>query len=147
LLQRASWQAEKLFKARGWLRTMVWVTEAKDGRRQMFETACEVARTEISDAQALAALCADLRTEFAGDGVVRYGVAFPASATTLLRPSALHLDVERRAHEVIALEAHAADAHLRAHRAIVHIGGVARLAALGPIELAPVARFGSLITK
>jgi hypothetical protein len=142
LLQRASWQAEKLFKARGWLRTMVWVTEAQDGRRQMFETACEAERAELSDAQGLAALCADLRTDFAADGVIRYGVAFPASATTLLWPSALHLDIERRAHEVIALEAHAADAHLRAHRA-----SVPRLAALGPIELAPVARFGSLITK
>jgi hypothetical protein len=59
----------------------------------------------------------------------------------------LHLDIERRTHEVIALEAHAADAHLRAQRAIVQVGGVARLAALGPIEAAPVARFGSLITK
>jgi hypothetical protein len=61
LLHCASWQAEKLFKARGWLRTMVWVTEAKDGRRQMFETACEAERTELSDDEALAALCADLR--------------------------------------------------------------------------------------
>ena len=113
----------------------------------MFETACEVERAEISDDQALAALCAELRADFAADGVVRYAVAFPASATTLLRPSALHLEVERRAHEVVAIEAHAADAHLRAHRAIVRVGGVARLAALGPIEVAAVARFGSLITK
>jgi hypothetical protein len=105
LLPRASWRAEKLFKARGWLRTMVWVTEAKDGRRQMFETACEVERAEVSDAQALAALCADLRADFAGDGVIRYGVAFPASATTLLRPSALHRAIERRAHEVVAIDA------------------------------------------
>ena len=59
----------------------------------------------------------------------------------------LHLDIERRAHEVIALEAHAADAHLPSHRCIVQVGGVARLAALGPIEVAPVARFGSLISK
>ena len=85
--------------ARGWLRTMVWVTEAKDGHRQMFETACEVERAEITDAQALAALSADLRTDFAVDGVIRYGVAFPASATTLLWPFALHLDVERREHD------------------------------------------------
>jgi GTP diphosphokinase / guanosine-3',5'-bis(diphosphate) 3'-diphosphatase len=55
--------------------------------------ACEAERTEISDAQALAALCADLRTEFAVDGVIRYGVAFPARATTLLWSSALHLDI------------------------------------------------------
>jgi hypothetical protein len=99
LLHRASWQAEKLFKARGWLLTMVWVTEAKDGRRQMFETSCEAERAEISDAQALAALCAELRADFAAEGVVRYAVAFPASATTLLWPFALHLDVERREHD------------------------------------------------
>jgi hypothetical protein len=35
--------------------------------------ACEAERTEMSDAQALAALCADLRTDFAVDGVIRYG--------------------------------------------------------------------------
>jgi hypothetical protein len=44
LLHHASWQAEKLFKARGWLCTMVWCTETKDGRRQMFEIACEAVR-------------------------------------------------------------------------------------------------------
>ena len=48
---------------------------------------------------------------------------------------------------MIALEAHAADAHLRAHRAIVRVGRVPHLAALGPIEAAPVARFGSLIAN
>ena len=32
LLHRVSWQAEKLFKARGWLRTMVWCAESEDGR-------------------------------------------------------------------------------------------------------------------
>jgi hypothetical protein len=113
----------------------------------MFETACEVERAEVSDAQALAALCADLRADFAADGVVRYAVVFPASATITLQPSILHLDHERRKHEVVAIEAHDADVHLRAQRNIVQVGGVARLAALGPIELAPVARFGSLITK
>ena len=94
LLQRVSWQAEKLFKARGWLRTMVWCTETEDGRRQMFETACEVERAEITDAQALAVLFAELRADFAADGVVSYAVAFPASATTVLSSSILHLDHE-----------------------------------------------------
>ena len=59
LLHRVSWQAEKLFRARGWLRTMVWCSETKNGRRQLFETACEAERAEISDDEALAALCAD----------------------------------------------------------------------------------------
>ena len=147
LLQRASWFAEKLFKQRGALRTMFWCTETEDGRRQMFESACTVERAEVSDAEALAVLCAELRAEFATDEVVRYAVAFAARATTLLWSSVLHRAIERRAHEVIALEAHAANVHLRAQRYIVHVGGVPRLAALGPIELAPVAHFGSLITK
>jgi hypothetical protein len=134
MLRRASWQAEKLFKARGYLRTMIWVTETKDGRRQMFETACEVAREEISDRQALAALCAELRDDFICDGVVRYGVAFPARASTLLSSSILQLDVEHRRHEVVALEAHDADEHLRAHREILRVNGVPYLAALGPIK-------------
>ena len=63
----------------------------------MFETTCEAERAEISDDHALAALCADLRTDFAV--LIGYGVAFPASATTLLWPFALHLDVERREHD------------------------------------------------
>ena len=84
MLHRASWQAEKLFKARGWLRTMVWCTETRDDRPRLFETACEVERVEISDQQALAALYAELRADFAADGVVRYAVAFPATATITL---------------------------------------------------------------
>jgi hypothetical protein len=146
-VHRASWHAEKLFKARGWLRTMAWVTETGDGRRQMFETACEVARTEISDAQALAALAAELRADLAADGVVRYAVAFPASATTLLSSSILHLDLVRREYDVVALEAHDTDAHLRAHREIARVNGVFCLAALGPIEPAAMARFGSLLAR
>ena len=47
----------------------------------------------------------------------------------------------------MALEAHDADVHLRAHREIVHVGGVPRLAALGAIEAASAARFGSLVSE
>ena len=137
--------AEKLFRARAWLRTMLWLTETEEGHRQLFETSCEVEREKIRDDRALAVLRAELQADFAADGVVDYAVAFPARATTMLWPSALHLDIERRQYEVVAIEAHAADAHLRAHRAIVQVGGVAGLAALGPIELAPAARFGALI--
>jgi hypothetical protein len=78
---------------------------------------------------------------------VRYAVAFPASATTLLWLSALHREAERREHEVIALEAHTAGVHLRAQRDIVRVAGVPRLGALGPIEPATVARFGTLIAN
>ena len=50
--------------------------------------------------------CAELRVDFAADGVARYAVAFPATATMTLWASILHLDLERRRHEVIAIEAH-----------------------------------------
>ena len=144
LLHRASWQVEKMFKARGWLSTMVWCTESEDGRREMFETACEAERTEISDNEALAALCAELRADFAAEGVVRYGVAFPATATKTVWPSALHRDAELRKHDVVAIEAHDAAVHLRAHREIVFVSGAPRLAALGPVEPVAVTCFGML---
>jgi hypothetical protein len=91
LLHRVSWQVEKLFKARGWLRTMVWFTEAKDGRRQMFETACEVERAEITHAQALAALCRR-RCHTVRRSIPRE-CNHPAVAVRF------HLDVERREHD------------------------------------------------
>ena len=85
MLHRASWQAEKLFKARGHLRTIVWCTETKDGRRQLFETACEVERAEIFDARRWLRCVRKLAADFAADGVARYAEAFPASATITLQ--------------------------------------------------------------
>ena len=99
---------------------------------------------EISDQQALAALYAELRADFAADGVVRYAVAFPATATITLWPTALHCDLERRKREIVAIEAHDAETHLLAQRDIVPIAGVFRLAALSPIEPATQPRFGFL---
>ena len=63
----------------------------------------------------------------------------------MLRESVLHHDAERRTREVIAIEAHDATTHLRAHREIFFTaGGAPRLAALGPIE-PTAACFGSLL--
>lgn len=89
----------------------------------MFESVCEVERAEISDDEALAALCAELRADFAADRVVRYAVAFPATATMTLWLSALHRDAERRKQEVIAIEAHDGETYLRAQRDIVRVAG------------------------
>ena len=99
---------------------------------------------EISDQQALAALCAELRADFAADNVVRYAVAFPATATITLWATAVHVDIERRKREIVAIEAHDADARLHAQRNIVYVAGVARLGALSPIEPAIQPRFGFL---
>ena len=84
-------------------------------------------------AEALAALRAEQRADFARDGVVSYAVAFLATETTVLRKSILHLDGERVQRSVIALEVHDGDVHLIAHRAIV----AGALAALAVIERAP----------
>jgi hypothetical protein len=81
----------------------------------------------------LAALRAEQRDDFMRDGVVRFAVAFPAYATTVLRQSIFHLDGEKLRQQVICIEAHDGEIHLRAQRE-VHDG---RLAALAAIEEAP----------
>ena len=76
----------------------------------MFETACEVKRGEISDDQALAALCAELRADFAADardivhagGVHRLAALGPIEAASvacfgLLLPSRAYLVAHRAA--------------------------------------------------
>jgi hypothetical protein len=79
------------------------------------------------------------RADFAADGVVRYAVAFPASATIALRPTAVHVDIERRKREIVAIEADDADARLHARET-----SFPRLGALSPIEPATQPRFGFL---
>ena len=59
-------------------------------------------------------------------------MAYPATATITLWPTALHVDIEHRKHETVAIEAHDAETHLHAQRDIVPIAGVFRLAALKP---------------
>ena len=145
-LQRASWQAEKLFKARGWLRTMVWCTETAEGHRQMFEPGVRWSGRMSLMPRHWPCCVLELRAGFAAGGVVRYAVALPGArhhpAVAVLPCISTSSAASTRS---LPIEAHAADAHLRAHRAIVQVGGVARLAALGAIEVAAVARFGSLI--
>jgi hypothetical protein len=109
----------------------------------MFDTPCLVDRPDVSDDQALAALCEELREEFAAAGVVRYAVAYPARATITLQASPLHRD--RRTCEVVTVEAHEREAHLYAHREIILTAGAYRLTALSPIEEGAATRFGSLL--
>jgi hypothetical protein len=145
LLHRASWVAEKTFKARGPKPPFMWCTETQSGKRQVFSTSCTVERPDVSDSQALAALCEELAADFAADGVVRYAVAFPARATITLRESVMHRDGKRQTREVVALEACDATTRLRAHREIFFTAGVPRLAALGPVEEG-AACFGLLLS-
>jgi hypothetical protein len=141
MLRRASFHAEKVFRARGSLRSMLWLTETQDGRQQMFECECMAERDEASDDEVLNMLCAELRADFADDHVTAYAVAYAATATTALRKSILHLDCEEYERAVVAIEAHDGDHHLRCHREI--IGG--HLGALSPIGPAPLERFGLLL--
>ena len=47
---------------------MLWVTEAANGHRQMFETGCDAAPDTVTDAEALAGFAADMRADFAESG-------------------------------------------------------------------------------
>jgi len=144
VLYSCSWAAEKLFKQRGHFQTFIWCTESQDGARRSFETSCEVERVDVSDADALRALADEMRMDFERDDIAAFAVAFPASMMQQLAPSVLHLEAKRVRHEVIALEAHDGDIHLRAHREILS-GHPSRLAALSAIEQAGDCRFGGLL--
>ena len=61
------------------------------------------------------------------DDLVGSGLQCQRAASILQREPS-----ERRRLQVVALEAHDANEHLRSHREIVRIGGAARLAALAP---------------
>ena len=60
-------------------------------------------------------------------------VAFPARATTVLRQSILHLTGEVVRQQVVCIEAHAGDVHLRAQREVQY----GCLGALAAVEEAP----------
>jgi hypothetical protein len=129
LLHALSWRVEKMHRQRGHLRGYIWVAENEQGDRQWFETECEADPRKVSDAEGLAALRAELREDFARDGVVRYAVAFPARATTVIRQSILHLAGEVVRQQVVCIEAHDGDVHLRA-QCEVHGDSLSALAAV-----------------
>ena len=75
------------------------------------------------------------------DDLVGSGLQCQRAASILQREPS-----ERRRLQVVALEAHDANEHLRSHREIVRIGGAARLAALAPITSTGEVQFGGLIS-
>jgi len=143
LLHRASWQAAKLLKARGSFRTVLWLTERADGTRAQIETDCD-APPEASDGEVLDVLANEMGADFAYDGVVRFAVAYAATAHTFV--TTLAREPQRRRLEVIAIEAHDFETHLRAHREIIRSPGRAPvLGALSPIESAHDSRYAGLL--
>src|SRR5262245_12829618 len=143
LLRATSWAAEKLLKARGNFRTILWSVEYSDGTREQIETECD-APLEATDGEVLDVLANEMGADFRRDGVVRFAVAYAATAhifiTTLAR------DPRRLQCDVVAIEAHDFETHLRAHREIIRSPGrVPVLGALSPIESAHDSRYARLL--
>jgi hypothetical protein len=143
LLHRCSWQAEKLLKQRGAFHVLLWLAEYADGRRERFETDCTGAPDEASDAEVLTVLAAEMRTEFAADGVVRFAVAYPG---TRVRFATLARVPQPERRQVIAIEAHdAGDVHLRAHREITPGPRGLMLGKISQFEAASDSRYAFLL--
>src|SRR5262245_15715340 len=110
LLRSCNWQVEKLLNRRGEFKTMVWLTETSDGRRECFETACGATQAQATQEEVLAALAIELRADFERDGVVRFATAYPAHATDY-QFTPHRKPVVREQGDVVVLEAHDADRH------------------------------------
>src|SRR4029450_5189897 len=97
------------------------MTQGSDGRRDWFETACDASYEDATDGEVLAALVAEMRADFGCDGVARFALAYGGTAITFL-PS-LAREPTSKPCQCIAIEAHDADTHLRAHREIIRQPG------------------------
>ena len=135
LLRTCSWHAEKQFRRRGRLDAVVWITEAPDGNRSMFEVGCTAApNAAATDAELVAGLASDVALHFAESGnVARFAVAYMARRVTVVRPidpnSTMKPTTTKRRGVVVEL--HSANEHLRIFREIVHLprGGAVLAAA------------------
>jgi hypothetical protein len=146
MLQRVSWQAEKLFRQRDSLQTYLLMTIDRSRLCQTFEHVCDRAPDRVADSVLLDALRRELAVECALDHVVAFAVAFPGHYIEVLAESILSREPsERRTVPVVALEAHTADEHLRSHREIVRVGGKPRLTALAPVDASGEMQFADLL--
>jgi hypothetical protein len=144
LLRRCAWQAEKLLKQRGHFRGVLWLTERADGKLELTEERCDDAPNAATDDEVLTMLAADVAADFAYDGVVRFAVAYAGTATTFMTTLAREPTTKRC--EVVAIEAHNADTHVRAWREIIRQPGRApMLGALSAIEPAADSRYARLL--
>ena len=85
LLRSVSFRAEKLLKARGHFRTVLWLAQYPNAQRQWFETPC-VAPDIVTDAEALAALAHDTSLDFAEANVTAFAVGYLATRVIVTRP-------------------------------------------------------------
>ena len=121
LLRSASWHAEKEFRRRGRLDTVVWVSEDANGNRDKFSTPCVNAPDAATDAELLTGLAAEIGLEFAQKGVVRFAVAYLAKRVTVIRPldpdASMKPKTTKRSGVVIEL--HSPTEHLSIFREII----------------------------
>jgi hypothetical protein len=143
LLTKASWHAERLWRRDRVFKTITFLTETGDGRRQLFDTPC-VAPKDVSDVQAWAGLVADMAVDFAEAGIVRFAAAYRAfSVTKYIDPAFPDERVPG-----IAVEVHSSDGvHVRVFREIVGSGRQAYLAAAGPVESAADSIFAGVLRR
>jgi hypothetical protein len=143
LLHRCSWTAEKLFRQRGSFRTVLWLTENRDGQCERIETGCDAPR-EATDAETLDRLVDEMRIDFAQDQITRFAVAYAGTAVTFT--TTLAREPLQRRCECVAVEAHDSDQHLRAWREIIRPPGRAPLlGALSAVEDATTSRYATLL--
>src|SRR5262249_54889361 len=146
LLRRCSWRAECLLKARGSFRTVLWLTERADGTLAQFESRCD-APLEATDGEVLDVLANEMGADFAHDGVVRFAVAYAATAITVV--TSLAREPLRRRCECVPSGGHDGEGgHWRAGREIIRPPGrVPVLGALSAIEPAHDSRYAGLLTR
>jgi hypothetical protein len=121
LLRSISWHAEKLFRRHGTFASVLWQTEDAAGHRQLFETGCDRAPDEATDAQILAALAADMAADFAASGVTRFAVAYLARRVTVIRPIDRNATMQPTTtkRQGVVIELHDGDAGVRLFREII----------------------------
>jgi hypothetical protein len=142
LLHRCSWQAEKLLKQRGHFRTVLWLTERADGERELAETGCDDAPDAATDDEVLDALARDMAADVSG--AVGFAVAYTGTAVTFVTTLAREPTTKRC--EVVAIETHGGEEHIRAHREIIRRPGREPvLGALSAIEPATGSRYANLL--
>jgi hypothetical protein len=142
LQERCSRLAGEAFRRDGELRTMPWVTKNVDGALSEFDMPCS-APSDVSDAAALAALCAEQRADFAHDRIIRYALAFVGRVTFVGVGLAILAQPPSCVRRVVVVEAHDARASLVGTRDIV----VGEWPRLGPLQRhqQATARFGGLL--
>lgn len=131
LLRQCAWQADKHFRKHGDLRSQIWLTVDRDGHHEFSETMCS-APIQFNDNEALDALCADMRADFADAGVTAYACAYPSRILLVSAGSAVLAQPQIARHHAITVEVHDAEGHcLLGVMDIVEIAG--RQPALGPL--------------